>query len=293
MIRRLSIAALMTLAPLTVASSALAQSAPVPGAPASATASPDGPMATARRTTAPPPDAAPEAGKPAPIARTEDLPNASPETRPTDRPKRQQIFISPMGEPFRAPFGRPYPVEQWFTGADTDHDGLISQAEFRADAERFFKVLDANHDNVIDGFEVGDYETKVAPEILPHVADGLTAQDVLTHDELQKGGHRRRRAEDAGGDPAGNPKGALRDAMTGAALFGFLAEPEPVRGADADLDFHISHKEWMAAADRRFEKLDKNHDKKLERAELPLTPMQKALADEEKRRAAEAKKGKR
>jgi hypothetical protein len=285
MIRRLTLAALLTLAPAAIAPGALAQSAPAPAAPASAAASPDGPMATARRTTALPPDAAPEAGKPAPIARTDDLPDASPETRPVDRPKRQQVFVSPMGEPFRAPFGQPYPVEQWFAQADADHDGTISQAEFRADAERFFKVLDENHDNVIDGFEVGDYETKVAPEILPHVADGLTAQDVLTQNELAKAGRRRRRPEDSVGEAVGNPKGALRDAMTGAALFGFLAEPEPVRGSDADLDFKISHAEWMAAADRRFEKLDKNHDKKLDRSELPLTLMQKVMAEEEKRRA--------
>ena len=35
----------------------------------------------------------------------------------------------------------------------------------------FFRTLDENHDGIIDGLEVQDYEQKVAPEILPHIDD--------------------------------------------------------------------------------------------------------------------------
>jgi hypothetical protein len=289
MIRRLLIAgSVLVLAPLVAVSGASAQTTP-PTAPPT-----DGPMATARREPVASPDAAPVApSKAPPIARTDDLPYVAPDEHRGPRPKRQQVFISPMGEPFRTDFGKPYPVEAWFKQVDANGDGSITLEEFKADALRFFKTLDENHDGTIDGFEVADYEANVAPEILPRVADGLSAQDVLTQEELAKSGNRRRRAEDAfAGGPGRNPKGTLRDAMTGAAVYGFLAEPEPVRGSDADLDFKVTQAEWLAAAARRFDKLDKNHDHKLDRAELPLTPMQNALIEEDKRREKEAAKDK-
>jgi len=82
---------------------------------------------------------------------------------PGDRP---QLFISPAGEPFRAPAGAPYPVQLWFEGADTNHDAALSRDEFVADAARFFATLDADHDGVVDGFEVSTYEKTIVPEIL-------------------------------------------------------------------------------------------------------------------------------
>src|SRR5438128_12353657 len=47
------------------------------------------------------------------------------------------VFISPMGEPFRRAQGPGEPVERWFQGADTDHDGALSVTEFQADAAHF------------------------------------------------------------------------------------------------------------------------------------------------------------
>jgi hypothetical protein len=76
------------------------------------------------------------------------------------------LFISPSGQPFRSARGEPYPVVRWFAQADKNGDGRIDRAEFRADAEAFFRVLDSNHDGVIDAFELQAYEEKVAPEIL-------------------------------------------------------------------------------------------------------------------------------
>jgi hypothetical protein len=77
-----------------------------------------------------------------------------------------QLFISPCGEPFRAVAKAPYPVAAWFARADKNGDGAIDRAEFRADADAFFDVLDVNHDGVISGFEVSRYEHLIVPEIL-------------------------------------------------------------------------------------------------------------------------------
>jgi len=74
---------------------------------------------------------------------------------------RVRLFISPMGEPFRGPDG----FGTWLVGADADHDGAVTLAEFRADAERFFRVLDTDGNGYIDGFEMQAYERERVPEI--------------------------------------------------------------------------------------------------------------------------------
>src|SRR6185437_11107947 len=76
---------------------------------------------------------------------------ASDEARPArGGPRPVRLFISPSGEPFRGEDG----LGRWLAQADTDHDGSVDLAEFRADARHSFQVLDANHDGVIDGFEM-------------------------------------------------------------------------------------------------------------------------------------------
>lgn len=76
------------------------------------------------------------------------------------------LFISPAGQPFRARRGELYPVAAWFAAANTSHDGRLTRAEVLADATAFFQVLDADHDGVVDGFEVSLYERQIAPEIV-------------------------------------------------------------------------------------------------------------------------------
>ena len=61
-------------------------------------------------------------------------------------PWSRALFVSPMGEAFRASDGR-HGVDLWFAGADTDHDGKMSHEEYLADATRYFDRLDANQDN--------------------------------------------------------------------------------------------------------------------------------------------------
>jgi hypothetical protein len=184
---------------------------------------------------------------------------------------RLQLFISPAGEPFRAPAQAPYPVAAWFAGADTNQDGALSRDEFINDAARFFAVLDADHDSVIDGFEVSTYEKKIAPEIL-----------LGSSFESAGGGGR-------GGPPGGGPGGpgggggrpggggrggSMGGMMEGAAPYSLLAEPQPVMGADADFNRRISKDEALKAAKARFALLDTDKDGVLRLADLPRTPSQ-------------------
>ncbi|MGZ8363850.1 MAG: hypothetical protein ACXW3D_08030, partial [Caulobacteraceae bacterium] len=157
--------------------------------------------------------------------------------------------ISPMGEPFRAGLAETYPVEAWLTRIDGDGDGAVSREEFIIDARAFFTRLDTSGDGVIDGFEDSGYETKVAPEVS---TAGLAA----------------------GGDPGRKRK---RSAPTGAARFGLLPEPQPVRSADTNLDFKVSAAEWDAAAMVRFSRLDADHNGKIGKAEIPQTYEQKKV----------------
>jgi hypothetical protein len=189
-------------------------------------------------------------------------------------PARVKLFISPSGEPFRGDDG----LGRWIAQVDTNHDGAITLEEFRADALHSFKVLDANGDGVIDGFEIQAYEHNIVPEI-----------GVMTFDEGPEPGAPRR-ARAGGGNPrnegrdgpvggpggVGGPMGGSRGSGTdaaqmladqanrpikgagreGAARFSLLNEPEPLLAADADLDGKVTLAEWMAMTDRRFAKLD-------------------------------------
>ena len=188
------------------------------------------------------------------------------------------LFISPMGQPFRAEPGEPYPVARWFAQADRNGDGRIDRAEFRADAEAFFKTLDTNHDGVIDGFEVSNYEHNVVPEILgayrqPYRGDGGQRDGGLQGGE---GGHHR---QGGGGQRPGDSAGG-DEVMCGATPYELLSEPEPVASADRGLTGRITLADFLVAADRRFALLDTKGLGALTLADLPMTPIQQAAAGE-------------
>ena len=164
-------------------------------------------------------------------------------------------FISPMGEPFRAPFSQPYPAITWFNQADTNHDGKLSREEFRADAVRFFKLLDVNGDGKISDMEAMRYEHQVAPEIIAATVDTSGTQ----------------RPTDPN-DSEGLRNTPLSTIRQGAAAFSFLNDPEPVRSADTDFNNKTSLDEWMAAVDRKFRTLDPDETGYLTLATLPKTP---------------------
>ena len=91
-------------------------------------------------------------------------PTAAPAPAPTriaSHPFRR-LFVSPMGEPFTADRGGDALVA-WFQQADGNRDGSLTRAEMERDAERFFGMLDVNHDGEIDPDEMTRYETQIAP----------------------------------------------------------------------------------------------------------------------------------
>jgi Ca2+-binding EF-hand superfamily protein len=145
------------------------------------------------------------------------------------------MFVSPMGEPFRAARGGDA-LAMWFQQADRNHDGYLTLDEMQQDAERFFATLDTNHDGEIDPDEITRYETVVAPEI----SNGRE-----TPMDLEQG-HR------------------------GAARFGLLDLPEPVASADADFNRGVSLNEFRQAAAKRFAALDLDQRGRLTLAGLEL-----------------------
>ncbi|HXV01197.1 MAG TPA: EF-hand domain-containing protein [Caulobacteraceae bacterium] len=134
-----------------------------------------------------------------------------------------RVFVSPSGEPVHPSAAAPDPFEAWFSRVDSNHDGRIDRDELRADATQVFQRLDTNHDGAIDGFEVAAYEKGVAADL------DINGQGF-----------------------AGDPK--ARDAP-----MSLLADPEPVSGADANLNSKITLAEWLAVTDRRFDMLDAKH----------------------------------
>ncbi len=162
-------------------------------------------------------------------------------------PDGPNFFISPMGEPFRGPDA----PGRWFDGADTNHDGVLTQAEMEADAARFFATLDRRHDGEIDPDDIEYYETVVAPQI--RVGNFGGYERPSSGDDGDSDGPARQ--------PAYVPQGAAR--------FGYFDYPEPVTVADTNFNRGVDATEFRVAADKRFDALDKNHDGKIEKSELP------------------------
>jgi hypothetical protein len=181
-------------------------------------------------------------------------------------PPRTRSFLSPAGEPFRGED----PIGAWFAQADSDHDGMLSAAEFEADHMRFFKRLDVDGDGVISNPEVQRYERDIAPEILSRIdrGDGAFAGRGGGFGGPRGGtGRAGRSGGRGGGGQGGAAQGARQGAPSGGVGGGgesgspsLLNEPEPVLAADTDLDFQVSLGEWRAAAAKRFAQLDTDHD---------------------------------
>lgn len=176
------------------------------------------------------------------------------------RPPGGGLFISPAGEPFREGDGR----AAWFAGADRDGDTLLTEAESRLDAERFFAVLDADHNGAIDGFENQAYERDLVPEIT-RLAGPVGGGP-------PPGGHGPRVGEGGLRGLLGKGSEGGGERRDGAARYGLLNIPQPVRGADADLSGRVSLEEWRAAASRRFSLLDTDGDGVLTLETLPRAP---------------------
>ncbi len=184
----------------------------------------------------------------------EQIPGGAPEERGApdrDRagPPRPRLFISPSGEPFRGADG----LGAWLAGADTNHDGAVTLDEFRADAQRTFRLYDTNGDGKVDGFEIQAYETERVPEIAQFNLDEGGGRRFFGGGGRGRGGGRR-----GGGDAASDAQPIKPAGREGAARFSLLNEPQPLAQADADLDGRVTAAEWALATDRRFAKLDRD-----------------------------------
>jgi hypothetical protein len=183
---------------------------------------------------------------------------------------RATLFLSPAGEPFRAAAGQSYPVGAWFAQADANHDGKLTRDEFRADFARFFKLVDEDHNGVVDGVETQRYEQVVAPEVLPRLAQvqgGFPGE--------RSGAGARQLAE--GLRTRG---GATYD---GAPAYSLLNVSEPVVSADDNFDGKVMLDEFLRTADRRFDLLDKDKAGYLTLDALPQTPQQIAVEGRRRR----------
>jgi hypothetical protein len=185
-------------------------------------------------------------------------------------------FISPCGQPFRAPQGAPYPVVDWFKSADKNADGKLDHTEFVADAAAFFTVLDLDNDGTLSRHEVALYEQRIAPEII-----GRTIRTSRFGARLWLAQMDRPGSIDPGGDQPSDDepkKLPLDESLQGAAPYGLLAEPEPVLAADLDLNGLITRKNFLKLADMHFKTLDGEGRGYLTLAALPKTQVQTLLA---------------
>jgi EF hand len=204
--------------------------------------------------------------------------------------RRQMLFISPMGEPFRAANPGERGVDLWFAAADADGDGAISHDEFLANAAAFFTKLDANQDGSATSAESSALWAREAPEVIGAIDEGPVREGNPVS-EGRRGGHGgrgRRGGGGGGGYPGGEggergegggeggPEGggvgeramAMRERGEGAQPFGLLGDAEPVMSCDSDFSRRVTAEEFTTCATERFAQLDLNHDGRFTRDEI-------------------------
>jgi hypothetical protein len=196
-------------------------------------------------------------------------------------------FISPMGEPFRAHSPTDDTLADWFAKADRNHDGSLTVDEMQADADRFFALLDTDHNGEIDPDEVANYEWEVAPDIqvMSRIkrAPGQPAPKARQSDtDSDRPKDERRR-----GDEEYAMLG-LGGALQGAARYALLNIPEPVAAADTNFDREIILGEFRQAAVARIELLDSQHSGSLTLEQLQALRPVTSTADRRRKRVKDA-----
>lgn len=195
-------------------------------------------------------------------------------------PPAPGLFISPFGESFTAEPGQPWPVADWFLGADEDLDGALTFAEFSADGLRWFGRLDADRDGRLNQAELLAYEQSLralgggagrGPRGAPgRTGGGLESMGAADNAVLGVAPQNRRsgsRMRQGGGRAGPASYGLVAEA-------GFFNLPQPVKSADVNVDQRVTAEEWANATQRWFLSLDTDRDGKLTLATLPKTPLQ-------------------
>lgn len=191
------------------------------------------------------------------------------------RPAPPALFVSPFGEIFVAAPGEPWPVADWFRGADADRDGVIVFDEFAADGQRWFDHLDTDRDGRLGQTELWAYEASLrelgagsgpqgGPGSGPGGRGGPPSGATLGIAHQSRGGSHIQR-EGGGRGPHGY--GIVAEA-------GFFNLPQPVKAADVNVDQRVTAEEWTVATQRWFQALDSDRDGRLTLASLPKTPLQ-------------------
>lgn len=192
-------------------------------------------------------------------------------------PAMPQIFVSPFGEIFTAEEGHPYPVLNWFSGADTDADQILSYAEFAADGARWFALLDKDSDGQLSYSELNAYESERGASLGPQGRAPSRPQDRPQGAPPPSGGR----------GPQGSPPGGRGGAPGGGnlvAMAGLLGVREPVKSADTNTSQSVTSQEWEAVTRRWFTLLDSNRDGQLAFEELPKTQLQQATGNPRRQR---------
>ena len=176
--------------------------------------------------------------------------------------RRPSLFVSPMGQPFRANASGARGIDLWFTAADTDYDSRISHDEFMANANTFFPLVDANQDGALTSVEDSTYWRRSAAEVVDGPAGGEPIGNVAdppAQHHRDSGGHDV--VQDNYGSIQGQPhRGAPPERPTGAQAYGLLGDAEPIMSCDSNFDRRVTLAEFDACAGRRFAMLDANHD---------------------------------
>ncbi|MES2833645.1 MAG: hypothetical protein V4707_02925 [Pseudomonadota bacterium] len=200
----------------------------------------------------------------------------------------EPLFISPFGEPFMGEPGAAWPVAEWFAGADANADGALTFAEFEADGHRWFVHLDSNEDGRIGYAELAAYEQGLAglrgaqrggpggPGGQGGPGGGGRPPRMGVADSAQDRGQDRGQGSGqitapTGGTPQGR---GGRQGYGRIAEAGFFNLPQPVKGADVNIDQQVTGEEWGQAVSRWFLALDTDRDGKLTLETLPHTPLQ-------------------
>jgi hypothetical protein len=243
------------------------------------------------------------------------LAGALPPPPPVGRAVVGRLFISPSGEPFRAPVDATYPLATWFAGADHNHDGKIDLTEMTWDFDRFFDSLDTDHDGTLRSDEIERYE-----HMVPELHSGFAGGGFGGAGGRRRGGGGHHRGGRGGGGMGGGMNGggfggvggaggyhgddsgaAVQDGQeeqssddnhsqpayvpTGSATrYELISIPEPVSAMDTDLSGTITRLELHRAAARRFGILDQKQRGYLTIADLPEPDAERHLNPQRNRR---------